>query len=70
MWLLTNNLQYGAIRVYEWGPEDGRKVLLVHGVTTSCLTLGAIAHGLVEKGCRVMLFVEIPDTQFSLRNRF
>ena len=23
---------YGSIRVYEWGPEGGRKVLLVHGM--------------------------------------
>jgi len=47
---------YGSIRVYEWGPEDGRKVLLVHGITTSCLAVGPVAHKLVEKGCRVMLF--------------
>ena len=47
---------YGCIRVYEWGPEDGRKVLMVHGISTPCLALGAVAHGLVEKGCRVMLF--------------
>ena len=47
---------YGSIRVYEFGPEDGRKVLLVHGVSTPCLALGGIAHQLVDKGCRVMLF--------------
>jgi pimeloyl-ACP methyl ester carboxylesterase len=48
--------KYGTVRVYEWGPEDGRKVLLVHGISTPCLCLGAIAEGLVMKGCRVMLF--------------
>ncbi|KAK8930431.1 hypothetical protein H634G_07451 [Metarhizium anisopliae BRIP 53293] len=47
---------YGTIRVYEFGPEDGDKVLLVHGISTSCITLGRIAHALVERGCRVMLF--------------
>ncbi|KAE8441898.1 hypothetical protein EG329_004204 [Mollisiaceae sp. DMI_Dod_QoI] len=47
---------YGTTRVYEWGPEDGRKVLLLHGITPPCLAVGAIAHGLVERGCRVMLF--------------
>ncbi|KAH8890843.1 alpha/beta-hydrolase [Thozetella sp. PMI_491] len=47
---------YGCIRVYEWGPEDGPKVLMVHGISTSCQTLAIIAHKLVEKGCRVMLF--------------
>lgn len=47
---------YGTMRVYEWGPEDGRKVLLIHGISTPCLALGGVAHGLVEKGCRVLLF--------------
>jgi hypothetical protein len=46
----------GSIRVYEFGPEDGRKVLLIHGISTPCLALGGVAHGLAEKGCRVMLF--------------
>ena len=31
---------YGTIRVYEWGPEDGRKVLLIHGISTPCVSLG------------------------------
>lgn len=46
----------GNLRVYEFGPEDGRKCLLIHGISTPCLALGAVAHGLAEKGCRVMLF--------------
>ncbi|KIW20806.1 hypothetical protein PV08_01384 [Exophiala spinifera] len=47
---------YGSIRVYEFGPEDGRKVLLVHGISTPALALGAVANALVDNGCRVMLF--------------
>jgi len=47
---------YGSIRVYEWGPEDGTKVLFVHGITTPCLALGGIAHALADRGCRVILF--------------
>ncbi|KAJ5997186.1 hypothetical protein N7522_008846 [Penicillium canescens] len=47
---------YGSIRVYEWGPEHGAKVLLVHGITTPCIALGGLAHALVDRGCRVMLF--------------
>ena len=47
---------YGNLRAYEWGPENGRKVLLIHGISTPCIALGALAHGLVERGCRVMLF--------------
>ena len=47
---------YGSIRVYEFGPEDGRKVLLVHGISTPAIALGGVANALVDKGCRVMLF--------------
>lgn len=31
---------YGNVRVYEWGPEDGGKILLVHGISTPCIALG------------------------------
>jgi len=47
---------YGSIRVYEWGPEAGRKVLLVHGISTPCVALMDVADLLVERGCRVILF--------------
>ncbi|EME49271.1 hypothetical protein DOTSEDRAFT_68141 [Dothistroma septosporum NZE10] len=47
---------YGNTRVYEWGPENGRKVLFVHGISTPCIALARIARQLVSKGCRVMLF--------------
>lgn len=47
---------YGSVRVYEWGPVDGPKVLFVHGITTPCIALGGVAHALVDRGCRVMLF--------------
>ncbi|KAE9381544.1 alpha/beta-hydrolase [Stipitochalara longipes BDJ] len=46
---------YGTIRVYEWGPEEGRKVLMLHGISTPCLSLGKLAHALVKLGCRVLL---------------
>ena len=47
---------FGTMRVYEWGPEDGRKVVLIHGDTTPAPMLGPIAAKLVASGCRVMLF--------------
>ena len=47
---------YGSLRVYEWGPKDGRKVVLIHGISNPCIAVGAIAHGLVDRGCRVLLF--------------
>jgi hypothetical protein len=46
---------YGAIRVYEWGSEHGRKVLVLHGISNPSPVLGGLANGLVERGCRVML---------------
>ncbi|KAF2501356.1 alpha/beta-hydrolase [Lophium mytilinum] len=46
---------YGSIRVYEWGPEDGKKVVMLHGISTPSIALAALAHHLVEKGCRVLL---------------
>ncbi|KAI0397610.1 Alpha/Beta hydrolase protein [Xylariaceae sp. FL0594] len=47
---------YGTMRVYEWGPEGGRKVLFVHGDATPSPIFSRVARGLVEKGLRVMLF--------------
>ena len=48
---------HGTIRVYEFGPEDGRKVLFVHGISTPCCVYRDVAWRLVEEGgCRVMLF--------------
>lgn len=49
---------FGSIRVYEWGPEEGSKVLMVHGISTPCIALSGLAEKLVKKGCRVMLFGE------------
>ncbi|KAL5606954.1 hypothetical protein BROUX41_003322 [Berkeleyomyces rouxiae] len=47
---------YGAVNVYEWGPETGEKVLLLHGIGTPALALQDLAEALVAKGCRVMIF--------------
>jgi hypothetical protein len=47
---------YGSCRVYEFGPEQGTKVLLVHGISTPCISLGGLAHELVNRGCRVILY--------------
>ena len=47
---------YGTMRVYEWGPEEGRRVILIHGDTTPAPILGVIADGLARRGCRVLIF--------------
>lgn len=49
---------YGSMRVYEWGPVDGGKVLFVHGDATPSVVFSKIAQGLVDAGYRVMLFAE------------
>ncbi|KAF2863425.1 alpha/beta-hydrolase [Piedraia hortae CBS 480.64] len=50
------NTPYGSVRVYEWGPVTGHKVLFVHGISTPCPVFTKVAQSLAEKGCRVMLF--------------
>lgn len=47
---------YGSIRVYEWGPDAGSRVVLIHGISTPSIALYGLAKKLAEKGCRVMLF--------------
>ncbi|KAM0282834.1 hypothetical protein ACHAQH_002838 [Verticillium albo-atrum] len=47
---------YGSLRVYEWGPKAGEKVLLLHGIGTPCIALGEMARELADRGHRVMLF--------------
>ena len=47
---------YGSIHVFEWGPEDGEKVLLIHGIGTPCVAFSNMAEELVRQGYRVMLF--------------
>ncbi|KAK4181027.1 putative hydrolase [Triangularia setosa] len=50
---------YGSIRVYEFGPLTGPKVLFVHGISTPCTTLTKLALSLANHPshpCRVLLF--------------
>ncbi|KAI0114113.1 alpha/beta-hydrolase [Nemania sp. FL0031] len=47
---------YGSIRVYEWGPPEGERMLFVHGISTPVVALGDLGHEMVARGYRVMLF--------------
>ena len=47
---------FGKMRVYEWGPKNGKKIILVHGDSTPSPVFRLVADALVTKGCRVMLF--------------
>jgi hypothetical protein len=51
---------YGSVRVYEWGPEEGDKILLIHGISTPGIAMADLAHKLVRRGCRVMMFGVLP----------
>ncbi|KAH6690443.1 Alpha/Beta hydrolase protein [Plectosphaerella plurivora] len=46
---------YGTIRVYEFGNQNGPKVLMIHGISTPCITLAPLAESLASRGCRVMV---------------
>ncbi len=47
---------YGSVAVFEWGPEAGERVLLMHGIGTPCLALGDMAEAFAGSGYRVMVF--------------
>ncbi|KAI0438669.1 alpha/beta-hydrolase [Xylaria telfairii] len=47
---------YGSIRVYEWGPDGGERVLFIHGISTPVVALGDLGHEMVRRGYRVMMF--------------
>lgn len=47
---------YGTIRVFEFGPASGERVLLLAGLSTPCLGMSNLAEALAQKGYRVMLF--------------
>jgi hypothetical protein len=64
------NTPYGSCRVYEFGPEDGHKVLLSHGISTPCISLGGLAHELVNRGCRVMLYGKSSDDLYGYVQRY
>lgn len=47
---------YGTVKVFEFGPATGERVLLLPGLSTPCITLGNLATSLAARGFRVMLF--------------
>jgi hypothetical protein len=59
---------YGRMRVYEWGKQGGRKVMLVHGDATCAPLWKRVATRLVANGCRIIVLgrlfrITIPDPQ-------
>ena len=59
------NTPHGTTRAYEFGPDSGKKVLLVHGISTPCVIFRDFVWKLVEEGhCRVLLFGK--EDEFNL----
>ncbi|KAJ8495832.1 hypothetical protein ONZ51_g1471 [Trametes cubensis] len=49
-------LPHGRVRYWLLGPEDGVKVVLIHGISTPGITWKEIAPYLAEKGLRVLVY--------------
>lgn len=47
---------FGRCRAFEFGPIDGPKVLLIHGISTPCISVAPLARQLATRGCRVLTF--------------
>ncbi|KAJ6256860.1 hypothetical protein Dda_8730 [Drechslerella dactyloides] len=60
-WLQTPT---GRIRVYEFGPEDGKRVLFVHGISTPSIVARDMLTNLARKGCRIIAF-DLPGRGYS-----
>ncbi|KAF3133439.1 hypothetical protein TWF703_006978 [Orbilia oligospora] len=60
-WLQTPT---GRLRVYEFGPEDGKRVLFVHGISTPSIVARDLLLSLAARGCRVMVF-DLPGRGYS-----
>ncbi|PWN46631.1 alpha/beta-hydrolase [Violaceomyces palustris] len=50
------NTPFGKIRYYEFGPEDGNKLLLVHGISTPAPVWKEMVPGLIAAGHRLLIF--------------
>ncbi|PIL32015.1 hypothetical protein GSI_06719 [Ganoderma sinense ZZ0214-1] len=49
-------LLYGRVRYWIVGPEDGTKVVLIHGISTPSVTWTHIGPYLAERGFRVLVY--------------
>ncbi|KAI9063015.1 alpha/beta-hydrolase [Trametes sanguinea] len=49
-------LPYGRVRYWILGPEEGTKVVLIHGISTPAITWKEIAPYLAEQGFRVLVY--------------
>ncbi|KAG0313524.1 hypothetical protein BGZ99_008834, partial [Dissophora globulifera] len=50
------DLSFGETHYFEFGPEDGKKVVFVHGLSTPTSVYNKIARHMANSGCRVLLY--------------
>ncbi|KAF9002318.1 Alpha/Beta hydrolase protein [Cyathus striatus] len=49
-------LPWGRVRYWVLGPEDGRKIVLIHGLTIPAIVWKGVATALAKKGYRVLVY--------------
>ncbi|KAG0204451.1 hypothetical protein BGX28_003597, partial [Mortierella sp. GBA30] len=49
-------LSFGETHYFLFGPEDGKKVVFVHGLSTPASVYNRVARQMVKNGCRVLLY--------------
>ncbi|KAK7038729.1 hypothetical protein VNI00_010614 [Paramarasmius palmivorus] len=68
------NLPFGRVRYWLFGPEDGIKIVLIHGLSIPAFVWKDVAPGLAEKGFRVLVYdlygrgySDAPQTTYDTR---
>ncbi|KAG0278114.1 hypothetical protein BGZ95_004709 [Linnemannia exigua] len=49
-------LSYGETHYFLFGPEDGKKIVFVHGLSTPASVYNGVARHMADNGCRVLLY--------------
>ncbi|KAF8941531.1 Alpha/Beta hydrolase protein [Dissophora ornata] len=49
-------LSFGETHYFLFGPEDGKKVVFVHGLSSPTSIYNTVARDMANKGCRVLLY--------------
>ncbi|KAF9922166.1 hypothetical protein FBU30_007769 [Linnemannia zychae] len=50
------DLSYGETHYFLFGPEDGKKIVFVHGLSTPTSVYDGVARHMAANGCRVLLY--------------
>ncbi|KAG0209526.1 hypothetical protein BGX33_005475 [Mortierella sp. NVP41] len=50
------NLSFGETHYFVFGPESGKKIVFVHGLSTPASVYSKVARHFADNGCRVLLY--------------